>query len=159
MVEWFDSITTTLMAVGSVGLLIYWFRYTCLLILAAQTPRDYGGEVASENRLCFQEVQSRLRRPNRTIPHLDRLHQCLNRDYLIVTRLAGYTAGITGDERLSRFLLVMDFQAMSAWYRLSRRYSIHTASHALEEMSLVVAHFADCIGERVAASLIQAVGP
>jgi hypothetical protein len=159
MAEWFDSITTTLMAVGSVLLLAYWFRYTCLLILAAQTTRDHGSEVASENRLCFQEVQARLRRPNRTIPHLDRLHQCLNRDYLIVTRLAGYTAGITGDERLERFLLVMNFQALSAWYRLSRRFSVDAALGALEEMSLVVAHFADCIGERMSANLIPASSP
>ena len=120
--------------------------------------RDYGCEVASANRLCFQEVQSNLRRPNATIPHLDRLHRCLNRDYLIVTRLAGYTAGITGDERLERFLLVLDFQAMSAWYRLSRSFSIHSASKALQEMSLVVAHFADCVGERVAAELMTAGG-
>lgn len=159
MAEWFDSITTTLMAVGSFVLLIYWFRYTCLLILAAQTPRDYGCEVASENSLCFQEVQSRLRRPNRTIPHLDRLHRGLSRDYMIVTRLAGYTAGITGDERLARFLLVLDFQAMSAWYRVSRSFSIHSASKALEEMSLVVAHFADCVGEQVAGNLFPATGP
>ena len=156
MAEWFDSITTTLMAVGSFLLLLYWFRYTCLLILAAQTPRDYGCEVASANRLCFQEVQGKLKRTNRTIPHLDGLHRCLSRDYLIVTRLAGYTAGITGDERLERFLLVLDFQAMSAWYQLSRRLSTDNATKALEEMSRVVAHFADCIGERVASNLMTA---
>jgi hypothetical protein len=158
MVEWCESFTTTLLAVSSGLLLIYWFRYTCLLILAARTVRDYGVEVASANCLCFPEVQWKLQQPNRSVRNLDRLHRCLNRDYLIVTRLSGYTAGFDGDERLERFLLVLDFQAMSAWYRVSRRFSTGEASRALEEMALVVAHFADSIGERVSLKLIDAGG-
>ena len=47
----------------------------------------------------------------------------------------------------NRLLLAIDCRMMSARYRFSRRLSIETASRALEEMALVVAHFANTIGE------------
>ena len=60
-VKMFQSITTIALTAGSVLLLGYWFRYTCLLILSAKTTRDFAGEVAEANQLSFLEVQARLR--------------------------------------------------------------------------------------------------
>jgi hypothetical protein len=66
MVEFWESIITTLLVVSSVVLLGYWFRYTCLLILAAQHTRDYSCKVALANRLCFPGVRSRSSGSNDT---------------------------------------------------------------------------------------------
>jgi hypothetical protein len=41
---------------------------------------------------------------------------------------------------------------MRAWYSVSRRFSPAAAARAIEEMSLVVAHFANSMGERSTAS-------
>jgi hypothetical protein len=40
---------------------------------------------------------------------------------------------------------------MGAWYGVSRRFSTTAACRALDEMSQVVAHLANAMGERAAA--------
>ena len=47
MIELIASITIT---AGSVLLFCYWFRYTCFLILSAQTVREYATSVAQANQ-------------------------------------------------------------------------------------------------------------
>lgn len=37
----------------SLILFLYWFRYTCLLILSAKPAKDYSGQVAQVNQLSF----------------------------------------------------------------------------------------------------------
>ena len=49
-------------------------------------------------------------------------------------------------------MLQVDYRMMRAWYRVSRNLSPSVACRALEEMSQVVAHFANSMGERSAAS-------
>jgi hypothetical protein len=45
----------------------------------------------------------------------------------------------------------MNYRLMDAWYQVSRRFlSTEAARRALEDMSLVVAHFANVMGERSA---------
>ena len=45
-------------------------------------------------------------------------------------------------------MLKIHFRAMSACFRLTRSHLREFASDALEEMTLVVAHFANQLGER-----------
>src|SRR5260370_41984137 len=82
---WYGSLITTLMPVSTImiaistGLLIYWFRYSCRLILSAKPARDYTEEVAAANELRFLEIQQDLpyvqgRR------QIDNLQQSLERD-------------------------------------------------------------------------------
>jgi len=47
-------------------------------------------------------------------------------------------------------MLAMNYRLMDAWYQVSRRFSTEAARRALEDMSLVVAHFANVMGERSA---------
>ena len=136
-------------------LFAYWFRYTSLLILSAKTARDFAAEVAVANRLSFLEVQARLRQ--NAASDLDRLRDLLDRDYAVVRYLVDHASNASlgqealGQAALETRMLAVNYKMMRGWYALSRRFSESAASRALDEMSQVVAHFANAMGERAAA--------
>jgi hypothetical protein len=142
------AVTVTIVA-GSALLFVYWFRYTCLLILSAKTACDYAGDVAKANQLNFLDVQARLREGS--LVDLDPLHSALERDYDLVTYLLK-NAAHSGEEEssLEAKMLEMYYGLMGAWYRVSRPFSTVAARSALEQMSAVVEHFANVMGERAA---------
>jgi hypothetical protein len=132
-------------SVISFVLFFYWFQYVCLLILSARTSHDYSREIAAANQLRFPEVQARLRAPQ---PDLEGLHRSLERDYAIVTALLRSTSGFIADERREMALLKIHYRTMSAWFWLTRAALRQASIQALEEMSLVLIHMANTIGER-----------
>ncbi len=138
-----ELITTIVITASSVLLFGYWFRYTCLLILSAKTTRDYAGDVAAANQLGFLQVQADLRNDS---AGLDRLRDALDRDYAVVMRLATQGSGI------EKRMLGVDYRLMRAWFGISHRFSAAAARRALQEMSEVVAHFANAMGEQAANS-------
>jgi hypothetical protein len=145
-----ELIATICITVSSAVLFGYWFRYTSLLILSAKTTRDYAGEVAMANQLSFLTVQSQLRTQ---ALELDPLQKALDRDYAIVTYLLEHVSGASAvEEALEKRMLKIDYRLMRAWYRVSRNFSSEAARNALEEMSQVVAHFANTTGARAAAA-------
>lgn len=141
MIELVATITIT---VSSVLLFGYWFRYTCLLILSAKTSRDFAGEVAAANQLGFPEVQSQLRA---NAVDLGPLCDALDRDYLVLARLMQQ-----GDvsSPVEKRMLAINYKLTRAWYRVSRHVSAAAARRALDEMSMMVAHFANVMGEQAA---------
>jgi hypothetical protein len=143
-----ELITTVIITVSSVLLFGYWFRYTCLLILSTKTARDYAGEVAAANRLGFVDIQNLLRA---NFPELDLLRDALDRDYAIVTRLLNQLA-CQGEFAMEKRMLSVNYRLMSAWYAVSSRFSATSARRALDELSQVVAHFANVLGEQAASS-------
>ena len=145
----FQLAVTAIIAAGSVLLFAYWFRYTCLLIVSAKTALDYAGGVAEDNKLNFLSVQSSLN-ARKTID-LDRLHTALERDYALLTYLLKNASKSSPEESsIETRMLELNYRLMRAWYQASRRFSTEMACHALEEMSLVVAHVANVMGERSA---------
>jgi hypothetical protein len=141
-----ELVATAIITISSTLLFGYWFRYTCLLILSAKTTRDYAGEVATVNQLGFLQVQQQLREG---AADLDRLQAALDRDYKLLTYLIQHSAG--AETPLEDRMLRIDYQVMSAWCSFSRQFSPQAARSALEEMSQVVAHFANSMGERAMA--------
>jgi hypothetical protein len=145
-----ELVATGVITASSIFLFTYWFRYTCLLILSAKTTRDYAVEVAAANQLGFLEVQSQL---CENIPQLDRLRDSLDRDYGVLVYLLKHAANATsGQEALEKRMLEINYRVMRAWYSVSRRFSPAAAARAIDEMSMVVAHFANAMGERSAAT-------
>jgi hypothetical protein len=146
-----ELIATVTITGGSVVLFAYWFRYTCLLILSAKTARDYTSDVAYSNKLGFPEVQAQL---NQSVtPDLDRLRAALDNDYRIVRQLLRYMPkSEEGPSPLETQMLAINYRLMGVWYQASRHFSGSTAARALGEMSMVVAHFANLMGEQAAAS-------
>ena len=146
-----ELIATVIITVGSTVLFAYWFRYTCLLILSAKTARDYTTDVAYSNKLGFPEVQAQL--SQKASPDLDRLRAALDNDYRVVRQLLRYLPkGEEAPSSLETHMLAVNYRLMSTWYQVSRHFSGNTAARALEEMSMVVAHFANLMGEQAASA-------
>ena len=144
MIEFAATIVIT---VSSVLLFGYWFRYTCLLILSARTTRDYAADVVMANQLAFPGVQAQL--ANAAMSDLDGLRASLDRDYAVLTYLLKHTS--TEESALEKRMLEINYRLMGAWYSMSAKFSPTAARRALDEMTMVVAHFANSMGERAAA--------
>lgn len=130
---------------------LYWFRYTCLLILSTRRVRNYTRVVAEANGLNFLQTRTDLA----TVDSggLDQLHQSLDRDYELITYLLRHAGSYNaGGQTFEQFLLRLDYQLMRLWYRLVRSASNSLARRALFEMSSVVGHLANAMGERSAVS-------
>jgi hypothetical protein len=144
-----EFLATVIITVSSVLLFCYWFRYTCLLILSAKTTRDYAGEVAAANQLGFLGVQAQLREGG---AELDRLRHALDRDYDVLSRLLEASAHSSKEESsLECRMLGVNYRLTAGWFRISNRFSPSAARRALEEMSMVVSHMANIMGERATA--------
>ena len=143
-----ELVVTVSMMAGSVLLFSYWFRYTCLLILSAKTTQDYAGEVAAANQLSFVRVQTQLQEGG---PELAALQAALDRDYAVVTYLLKHASPAEGESSIESRMLEMNYRLMRGWSVLSRRFSTELSRQALQEMSQVVAHFANLMGERASA--------
>lgn len=146
-----ELIATVIITVSSVVLFAYWFRYTCLLILSAKTARDYTSDIAYSNKLGFPEVQAQLKQSGS--PDLDRLRAALDQDYKVVRQLLKFMPKTEeGPSSVETQMLAINYRLMGAWYQVSRHFSGNIAARALDEMSMVVAHFANVMGEQAASA-------
>jgi hypothetical protein len=145
-----EVVATPLITVASALLFGYWYRYICLLILSAKTTRDYAGDVAAANQLSFLEVQKQLHAA--ASADLARLHESLDRDYTVLRFLFRNAACAQGEQTIEHQMLRLDYRMMGIWYQISRHFSAQAARKALEEMTMVVAHMANAMGERCAAA-------
>ena len=134
--------------VASSLLFVYWFRFTCVLILSAKTAHDYAANIAAANHLSFPEIQVQLQQA--AAGDFDRLKDLLDRDYALVLQLMSQMeAGKSGIEER---MLSIHYFLTGVWYRTSVRFSANYGRQALEQMSQVVAHFANTVGEAAAAA-------
>jgi hypothetical protein len=140
-----ELIVTLVITVSSVLLFGYWFRYTCLLIVSARTTRDYAADIATANQLSFLQVQAQLRDPQSA--DLDHLQAALDRDLKVITYLVQHASGEWGMEER---MLQLNYRLMGAWFSVSSRFSPEAGRRALDEMSMIISHFANAMGERAA---------
>src|SRR5215510_3701897 len=135
----------------SVLLFLYWFRYTCLLILSTRTAKDYTQQVARANRLEFPAIQAHLRQS--AVSNLNALSTSLDRDYALLTGLLRHAAEFqVGGLSVEQRMLMIDYKVMKVWFGVATRMSKAAhARQALSEMADIVAHFANTTGERAAA--------
>lgn len=143
-----ELIVTLVITVSSVLMLGYWFRYSCLLILSAETTRDYAADIATANQLSFLQVQAELR--DQQPADLNRLQASLDRDMAVVTYLIQHTSG-QGEWGMESRMLKLNYRLMSTWCSFSQRFSPEAGRRALDEMSMIVSHFANSLGEQAAA--------
>ena len=143
-----ELIVTLVITVSSVLMLGYWFRYSCLLILSAETTRDYAADVATANQLSFLQVQAELR--DQSPADLNRLQASLDRDMAVVTYLIQHASGQSEWGMESR-MLQLNYRVMSTWCSFSQRFSPDAARRALDEMTMIVSHFANSLGEQATA--------
>ncbi len=143
-----DLIVTLIITVSSVLMLGYWFRYSCLLILSAETTRDYAADIATANQLSFLQVQAELR--DQQPADLNRLQASLDRDLAVVTYLIQNASG-QGEWGMEARMLKLNYRLISTWCSVSQRFSPEAGRRALDEMSMIVSHFANSLGEQATA--------
>jgi hypothetical protein len=127
----------------SVVLFVYWFRYSCLLILQNRT--SFHEQYASSPGLNFPAVQERLKDEGNGVDLLDQLHRDLSNDYQILCFLLRCSVE-NGVDPIERRMLMLDYWIMQAWYSIARRAAPFQARRALEEMSSIVSYFAYSVG-------------
>jgi len=114
-------------------LLIYWFRYTCLLLLRARAEQTEALASPPDVRLGMAGIREKLKGE----VGLDALETLLNRDYRVLTYLLEHAAG-HGLNSIEDRMLVLDFRIMRWWFRITRVAAPRQALDALSEMSMVL---------------------
>ncbi len=133
----------------SAAMFVYWFRCACLLILSAQTTRDFASDVALMNNLSCLKIRDRVSQASAA--ELGSLLRSLDRDYRTVTGLMGHTTQFESEGgALERGMLRVDYRLMRIYYSAVARYSPQHARQALGEMAGIVCHFANVLGESAA---------
>jgi hypothetical protein len=98
--------------------------------------------------LSFLEVQAALRNPQPG--DLNPLQASLDRDLAVVTYLIQNASG-QGEWGMEERMLKLNYRLMSSWCSLSQRFSPEAGRRALDEMSMIVSHFANSLGEQASA--------
>jgi hypothetical protein len=129
-------------------LFVYWFRYTCVLMLRTRA-REHAHRVAEVNHLSFLKAQKELESAPGQQELLDTLHQSLDRDYRVLSYLLRHT-GTQSGASVEEHLLRIDYHMMRALYYLARPFSPKSARQVLIERASIVSHLANAMGERVA---------
>ncbi|MFY9727517.1 MAG: hypothetical protein WB579_22505 [Bryobacteraceae bacterium] len=116
----------------SFALVLYWFRYSCILMLR-NSGLEADTAVSVDSQFSCRQVRELLR----SGAQLERLEQALERDYRLVTYLIEHAVGLDLNSLEDR-LLVLDYRVMQWWYRVTRRVSPDRARGALAEMADVL---------------------
>ncbi len=127
----------------SAALLVYWFRYSCMLLLRNYADQLSAATSVAEGGFQVADVREALRNDQQ----LDPVHQSLQRDYRVLVYLVEHASGL-GLETLEDRLLVLDFKVMHYWYQLTRTAFPQQARSALSEMASVLEVLAGKIGQR-----------
>jgi hypothetical protein len=128
----------------SLVLLVYWFRYSCVLLLRNFSEQPLSSR-NDDMRFSFSQVQEQLK----SDLELDPLWQSLDRDYRMIRYLLQHAPDL-GLQSFEDRLLMRDYQVMRLWFRFTRMVAPPQARRALAEMASVLSVLAQKIGEQAA---------
>jgi len=132
-VIWIAMLASLLIIGFSAILFVYWFRYSCILLIRTAAEELEPAEAGADTRFSVADAQARLK----TSEALDPIHASLNRDYQVFTYLVEHAAGLELESFEDR-LLVIDYKVMQVYYRLTRTLFPDQARSALTEMASVL---------------------
>jgi hypothetical protein len=125
----------------SAVLLVYWLRYSCVMLLRGAQERSAMLTVADE-RFSASSVLQRLK----TEADLAPLERALERDYRVVTYIIEHATDLELAS-IENKLLVLDYQLMRLWSRLTRTLLPQQSRQALSEMASVLSVLAGQVGQ------------
>jgi hypothetical protein len=125
----------------SLVLFLYWFRYSCLLLLRNTAERTAGRPVRDE-RFNVARVICELQANGA----LDKLERELERDYSILVYLIEHAADLELASVENR-LLILDYRLMRTWSHLTRTLAPVQSRRALTEMASVLSVLVQKMGE------------
>ena len=143
-------VASTIILVASAVLFVYWFRYTCLLILSTRTARDYSRAVVEANCLSFPALRRQLDQMTDRVEAMDQVRASLDRDYMLVTYLLEHAADCRPEGHgFEEWMLRLNYRIMRIAYCAARRMSGEAARRVLLEMTSVINYLANAMGERM----------
>jgi len=131
----------------AVGMLVYWFRYACTLVLSTRIEPGCIAHVINVNGLTFLRVQSQLQTGEGT---LDALRKSLDRDYRLLLYLLRHARG-RGVDSIEERLLLWDHFALQVWFWCVRAFSTKQARKTLEQRSRILTWLAHEVGRTLPA--------
>ena len=131
-------VTSVFIVAISAVLLVYWLRYSCVMLL--HDAQERSATVADE-RFSASSVLERLK----TEADLAPLERALERDYRVVTYLIEHATDLELAS-IENKLLVLDYQLMRLWSRLTRTLAPQQSRQALSEMASVLRALAGQMG-------------
>ena len=132
-------LTAFLIIAFSVVMLLYWFRYSCILILRNQSELAQAAQTSGA--FNTSDVQERLRHD----AELDPVLRDLERDYRMLTYLIAHAPGMKDMASFEHKMLLWDCRMMKLVYRLTRSSAPAQARRALSEMAEVL----DILGQQL----------
>jgi hypothetical protein len=130
---------TSVFIIGiSAVLLLYWLRYSCVMLLHGALERS---ATVADERFSASSVLERLK----TEADLAPLERALERDYRVVTYIIEHATDLELAS-IENKLLVLDYQLMRLWSRLTRTLAPQQSRKALSEMASVLRVLADQMG-------------
>jgi hypothetical protein len=135
-------ITSVSIIVISAVLLVYWLRYSCVLLLRNAQERNEEAKVA-DDRFNVAAVLERLKTETDLAP----LERALERDYHVVTYLIEHAADLELAS-IENKLLVLDYKLMRVWSRVTRTAAPQQSRKALSEMASVLKVLVGQMGEQ-----------
>jgi hypothetical protein len=135
-------IASIIIAAFSFALLLYWFRYSCILMLR-NSSMELATTVVADSQFSCRQVKELLRGNT----ELDGLERALDRDYRLATYLIEHAVGLDLNSVEDR-LLVLDYRIMQWYYRATKSTAPRRARRALAEMADVVGVLAGRLDER-----------
>jgi len=112
-------------------LFVYWFRYSCLLLLRSAAER--AGALSVDERFNVARVIEGLK----TEADLAPLERALERDYHVLAYLMEHVADLELASVENR-LLLLDYKVMRIWSRVTRRAFPTQSRRALSEMASIL---------------------
>jgi hypothetical protein len=134
---------SVLIILFSAALLIYWFRYTCILLVRDYASQPELARAVAHSSFSFADVRERLQ----SSADLDPLHAALARDYQVLTYLVRHASGLA-IESFEERMLIWDYRMMQLWYSVTKTAAPEQAREALSEMASVLGILAGRIGQR-----------
>jgi hypothetical protein len=135
-------ITSVLIIVISALLLVYWLRYSCVLLLR-NAQEHTEAETVGDERFNIAVVMELLKTETDLAP----LERALERDYKVVTYLIEHAADLELAS-IENKLLVLDYKLMRVWSRLTRTVAPQQSRKALSEMASVLKVLVGQMGEQ-----------
>ncbi len=124
-------IVSILIIVFSAVLLVYWFRYSCLLLL--RNSAVHTDAVVPDERFSIGKVLERVRTEEQLAP----LERALDRDYHMLSYLLKHAADLELASIENR-MLILDYKLMRLCYKLTRVIAPSLSRKALTEMAKVL---------------------
>ena len=133
-------IASILIIVCSAVLLVYWFRYSCLLLLRNAAPAETP---FLDERFSIGMVLDSAG----TEKNLTDLERALDRDYQLLSYLLKHAADLELASIENR-MLILDYKLMRVWFRVTRIVAPGQSRKALVEMATALSAVARQAGQQ-----------